>query len=102
MEDQALVVFEDLLLAKQPSKLDLRYADLWAEETLIEESLIMNILFLLYYEPAHICTADRWKSLLGVFKDIISGCSNIEKLAVTQEAQKYAQHVRYQGYPSSY
>jgi len=29
-------------------------------------------------------------------QDIISGCSNIEKLAVTQEAQKYAQHVRYQ------
>lgn len=96
LEDKTLVVFKDLLLAKRPSKLDLRYADLWAEETLIEESLIMDILFLLYYEPVRVCTADRWKSLLGVFKDIISGCSNIEKLAVTQEAQKYAQHVRYQ------
>lgn len=96
LEDKALVVFKDLLLAKRPSKLDLQYADLWAEETLIEESLIMDILFLLYYEPVRVCTADKWKRLLGVFKDIISGCSNIEKLAVTQEAQKYAQHVRYQ------
>ncbi|XP_059074406.1 uncharacterized protein LOC131045463 isoform X2 [Cryptomeria japonica] len=96
LEDKLLAVLKELLSSEKQSSLDLQYVDMWAEETLIEENLILDILFLLYYEPFCICTVDRFKKLLSMFKEIITGCSNIGKLAVTQVAQKYAQVVKYQ------
>lgn len=41
---------------------------LWVEETLIEVNLVLDILFLAYYDSFCSCKADQWKSLCLLFK----------------------------------
>ncbi|KAL5573758.1 hypothetical protein UlMin_023355 [Ulmus minor] len=45
---------------------------LWAEATLIEENLVLAILFLAYYESFCNCNGERWKQLCLFFKLAIS------------------------------
>jgi nuclear pore complex protein Nup188 len=47
---------------------DREYTGFWAEETALEQTLLLDILFLLYYEPLHSCKAARLKELLQTFQ----------------------------------
>lgn len=50
---------------------------LWAEETLIEDNLILDILFLVYYESFCDCDAECWKKLCALYEVSFSsyGCT---------------------------
>ena len=41
---------------------------LWAEETLIEDNLILDILFLIYYESFCVCNGAQWQNLCLLYK----------------------------------
>lgn len=57
---------------------------LWAEETLIEDNLVLDILFLAYYESFCTCNGKQWKklcllyevrcSIIGINSDFFSTC----------------------------
>lgn len=47
---------------------DREYTVFWAEETVLEQSLLLDVLFLLYYEPLNSCKAARFKELLTSFQ----------------------------------
>lgn len=51
---------------------DREYTVFWAEETVLEQSLLLDILFLLYYEPLNSCKAARFKELLSCFQVLFS------------------------------
>lgn len=51
---------------------DRDYTDFWAEETTLEQTLLLDILFLLYYEPLYSCKAVRLKELLKMFQVSLS------------------------------
>ncbi|KAJ7540471.1 hypothetical protein O6H91_10G016600 [Diphasiastrum complanatum] len=74
----------------------LEYADMWVEETILEQSLLMDVLFLLYYKPLCICNSSRWEELLLMFQEIVFEGGSGELLAITAEAKKYIQHIRHQ------
>ncbi|XP_065865698.1 uncharacterized protein [Euphorbia lathyris] len=69
---------------------------LWAEETLIEDNLILNILFLTYYESLCTCNGETWKKLCSLYKGILYGSYNFGKLAVSDEALKSSYHAKVQ------
>lgn len=102
---------------------DIDLFTLWAEETLIEDNLILDILFLIYYESFCVCNGAEWKKLcllykvcchpnanLGfhflflaysllkdtVFQGIISGSFNFGKLAISSEATHSFYHAKVQ------
>ena len=50
---------------------------LWAEETLIEDNLVLDILFLAYYESLSTCNGGTWKALCSLYK---VSCSSFFKL----------------------
>lgn len=41
---------------------------LWAEETLLEDNLVFDIIFLIYYESLCACSAEKWKKLCSLYK----------------------------------
>jgi hypothetical protein len=41
---------------------------LWAEETLIEDNLVLDILFLAYDDPFCTCGSEIWKKFGSIFK----------------------------------
>ncbi|TXG64834.1 hypothetical protein EZV62_011828 [Acer yangbiense] len=47
---------------------DIDLFTLWAEETLIEDNLVLDILFLVYYESFSICKGEKWKKLCSLYK----------------------------------
>lgn len=53
---------------------DREYTIFWAEETVLEQSLLLDILFLLYYEPLNSCKAARFKELLSCFQVLYLKC----------------------------
>lgn len=96
---------------------------MWAEETLIEDNLVLDILFLAYYESFCTCDGGRWKKLCSLYKvycnlyestvffihfvilirlekkflqGITSGDYNIGKLAISSEALQSSYHVKVQ------
>lgn len=93
---------------------------LWAEETLIEDNLILDILFLAYYESFCTCDAKCWKKLFELYKvtfialvtiqehillflifrsnlqEIINGSYNFHKLSISAEAVKAIYHAKVQ------
>ncbi|KAF3796399.1 Nucleoporin NUP188-like protein [Nymphaea thermarum] len=96
LEEKIFTTFLLLVSSNHPEFMAVEFVNLWAEETLIELVLTLEILFLLYYEPFHRCSAKRWKNLCSLFKDILSGSQNIEKLAVSAEAAESLAHVKIQ------
>lgn len=63
---------------------DREYTVFWAEETVLEQSLFLDILFLLYYEPLLSCKATRLMELLQLFQVNIVGkyyyCTSAERV----------------------
>lgn len=86
LESKLLSVFLDLLSCSHPENMDVDLITLWAEETLIEANLVLDILFVAYYESFCTCNGERWKNLCSLYKGIICGDFNFGKLAVSAEA----------------
>uniref|UniRef100_K4ALC5 Uncharacterized protein n=1 Tax=Setaria italica TaxID=4555 RepID=K4ALC5_SETIT len=57
------------------------------EETLIEVNLILDILFLAFYDNFSRCNGGLWISLCSLFKDILCGSYDVGKFAVSVEAK---------------
>lgn len=86
LEDSSLSILEDLLFSNYPEHVDIDLYTLWAEETLIEDNLVLDILFLAYYECFSACNGKQWKKLLLLYEGAISGSFNFAKLAISAEA----------------
>ncbi|KAL2512427.1 Protein of unknown function (DUF3414) [Abeliophyllum distichum] len=78
LESKLLSVFQDHLSANYPEQMDVDFYTLWAEEILIEENLILEVLFLAYYETP------------------LPGSYNFGKLAISPEAVRSIYHAKVQ------
>ncbi|KAF8013563.1 hypothetical protein BT93_I1419 [Corymbia citriodora subsp. variegata] len=96
LESKSLSALDTLLSSSHPEQMDVDLFTLWAEETLTEVNLILDILFLMYYESFCTCNGERWKTLCTLFKDTLSGSYNFEKLAVSAEAVRSSYHAKVQ------
>ncbi|MFS7891820.1 putative nucleoporin [Helianthus anomalus] len=122
LESRLLSVIESLLSATYPESMEVDFFTLWAEEMLIEDNLILDILFIAYYESFCTCDGKQWKNLcllyevyfLSIFtaffylfykasnsrlfqcQRMISGSCNFGKLAISTEAVKSIYHARVQ------
>lgn len=86
LERKLITVLEALFSSTHPVQLDVDLFTFWAEETLIEDNLVLDILFLVYYESFCSCNGENWKLLFSLYKGILSGPYNFAKLAVSTEA----------------
>ncbi|KAK2983795.1 hypothetical protein RJ640_017198, partial [Escallonia rubra] len=66
LESRLIPVLEDLLSSSYPEHMDVDLFTLWAEETLIEENVVLDILFLAYYESFCTCDGKEWRKLRTV------------------------------------
>ncbi|GMY05517.1 nucleoporin like [Fagus crenata] len=96
LERKSISVLEDLLSSSHPEQMDVDLFTLWAEETLIEDNLVLDILFLTYYESFCTCNGERWKKLCSLYKGILSGACNFGKLAISSEALHSSYHAKIQ------
>ncbi|ESQ53118.1 hypothetical protein EUTSA_v10024188mg [Eutrema salsugineum] len=96
LEKQQSSILEDLLSSSFPQQMDANLFTLWAEETLIEDNLVLDIIFLLYHESFYTCNGERWGKLCSLYKGILLGSYNFRKLAVSAEAQLSACRVKIQ------
>ncbi|KAH9623965.1 hypothetical protein KSS87_021079 [Heliosperma pusillum] len=77
-------------------QMDTDYFILWAEAMLIEGNLVLDILFLAYYESFCSCSAAHWKELCLLYKDMTGETTNFMKLGVSTEACKYCDRAKIQ------
>ncbi|XP_059647512.1 uncharacterized protein LOC132293878 [Cornus florida] len=96
LENRLLCILEDLLSSSHPEHMDVDLFTLWAEETLIEDNLVLDILFLAYYESFCICKGKHWKKLCLLYGGIMSGTCNFGKLAISAEAMLSIYHAKVQ------
>ncbi|KAL6517393.1 hypothetical protein OROMI_033094 [Orobanche minor] len=96
LECKLLSLFQDLLSSNYPENMDFYLYTLWAEETLIEDNLILDILFLLYYESFCTCDAKCWRRLCGLYEGIVTGSYNFQKLAISPDAIRAIYHAKVQ------
>ncbi|PON83420.1 hypothetical protein TorRG33x02_208350 [Trema orientale] len=86
LEGKLISVLQELLSSSHPDQMDVDLFTLWAEEMLLEDHLVLDILFLAYYESFCICNGERWKNLCLILKGILSGSYNFGKLEISTEA----------------
>ncbi|KAL4616065.1 hypothetical protein ACB092_07G172100 [Castanea dentata] len=96
LERKSISLLEDLLSSSHPEQMDVDLFTLWAEETLIEDNLVLDILFLAYYESFCTCDGGSWKKLCSLYEGILSGTCNFGKLAISTEALHYSHHAKIQ------
>ncbi|KAH0451385.1 hypothetical protein IEQ34_018684 [Dendrobium chrysotoxum] len=98
LEIKMLSVLKDLLSSGPFEKFlqDVELVGLWVDETIIEDNLILDFLFLAYYDNFCVCNAVQWMSLCSLFKDILGGAYNIENLAVSVESRASFSHAKAQ------
>ncbi len=60
------VSYPDLISSNDQQDVDV--FTLWAEETLNEDNLVLDIMFLLYYESFCVCNSEKWKRLCLLYK----------------------------------
>ncbi|XP_031379573.1 uncharacterized protein LOC116194815 isoform X2 [Punica granatum] len=96
LDGKLVALLDKLLSSTHPEQMGVDLFTLWAEETLTEDNLILEILFLIYYEPFCACNAEKWKKLCSLYEGISSGSCNFDKLAVSAEALNSSQNVKVQ------
>lgn len=96
LENKVFAVLQKLLTITQPLDLDSNLSNLWAEEIVMEQNLVMDILFLLYYEPLCSCSFARWKELFVLFQGELFSGRTMGRLPLSGEALGLAQHVKHQ------
>ncbi|XP_070662724.1 uncharacterized protein [Malus domestica] len=85
MEAKLINVLQVLFSSDHPEQMDIDLFTLWAEETLIEDNLVLDILFPAYYESFCTCNGERWKTLCVLYK-----------LAVSTEALRSSYQTKFQ------
>ncbi|RWW85935.1 hypothetical protein BHE74_00005352, partial [Ensete ventricosum] len=93
-EQKLLTIFQDLLLSVFSDQTEVDLKILWVDEILIEENLLMDILFLAYYDNFCSCKIEQWITMCSLFKDVLCGSLNIGKVAVSTEARNSFAHVK--------
>ncbi|KAL0536080.1 hypothetical protein IC582_025012 [Cucumis melo] len=96
LENKLISVLQSLLSSSHSEQMDVDLFTFWAEETLTEDNLILDILFIAYYESFVRCNADQWKALCLLYKGIISGSYNMEILAISSAAIHSSRQVKVQ------
>ncbi|KAL9296251.1 hypothetical protein ACSQ67_022147 [Phaseolus vulgaris] len=96
LESKLILFFENLLSCSYPEQMDVELFTLWAEETLIEDNLVLDILFLAYYDSFCTCSGEIWKKFGSLYKGILAGDYNLGKLAITTETQQLSYHAKVQ------
>ncbi|EPS65107.1 hypothetical protein M569_09666, partial [Genlisea aurea] len=96
VDGKLLSVLEDLSSSNFPVHMDVDLSILWSEETLTEAKLILEILFLAYYDSFSTCESKCWKRLCVLYERISSRSYHIQKLAVSSEAICSISHVKVQ------
>ncbi|XP_056698928.1 uncharacterized protein [Spinacia oleracea] len=96
LEGKLISILDRQLSVSFPQHMDVDLFILWAEAILIEDNLILDILFLVYYESFSTCGASKWKALCLLYKDMTAGSSNFVKLGVSAEACKYCYRAKIQ------
>ncbi|KAL8234414.1 hypothetical protein R6Q59_020514 [Mikania micrantha] len=96
LESRLLSIIESLLSATYLESMEVDVFTLWAEEMLIEDNLVLDILFLAYYESFCICDGKQWKKLCLLYERMISGFCNFGKLALSTEAVNSIYHAKVQ------
>ncbi|XVF00933.1 hypothetical protein REPUB_Repub04eG0044900 [Reevesia pubescens] len=96
LEGKLISVFQGLMSCSHPEEMDVDLFTLWAEETLLEDNLVLDIIFLVYYESLCTCSAEKWKNLCLLYKGILSGSYNFGKLAISPEALYCFYHAKVQ------
>ncbi|KAK9165180.1 hypothetical protein Scep_000371 [Stephania cephalantha] len=91
-----LSILQDLLSSKHLERMEVDLATLWAEEILMEVNLVLDTLFLFYYESLCACTCEHWKRLCLLYKGILSGSFNSNMLVISNEARNYFDHCKVQ------
>ncbi|KAA8536013.1 hypothetical protein F0562_028491 [Nyssa sinensis] len=91
-----LVMLQIFYQSSYPEHMDVDLFTLWAEEILIEDNLVLDIIFLAYYESFCTCNGKMWKKLCLLYEGIISGSVNFRKLAISAEALNYIYHAKVQ------
>ncbi|KAK8501758.1 hypothetical protein V6N12_072895 [Hibiscus sabdariffa] len=96
LEGKLISVLEILMSCSHPEQMDVDLFTLWAEETLLENNLVLDIVFLIYYESLCTCSAERWKKLCSLYKGTLSGSYNFGMLAISPEALSSFYHAKVQ------
>ncbi|KAL2983146.1 hypothetical protein AAZX31_12G023600 [Glycine max] len=96
LENKLILFFSNLLSCSFPEQMDVDLFTLWAEETLIEDNLVLDILFLAYYDSFCTCSSEMWKKFISLYKGILAGDYNLGKLSITTETQQLSYHAKVQ------
>ncbi|XP_055961923.1 uncharacterized protein LOC126683413 isoform X2 [Mercurialis annua] len=96
LECALISVLQDLLSSSPSENMDVDLFTLWAEGILIEDNLVLDILFLIYYESLCTCNGETWKKLCSLYKGILFGSYNFGKLAISNEALKSSSQAKVQ------
>ncbi|MCO5606557.1 hypothetical protein L7F22_060745 [Adiantum nelumboides] len=96
LEDKLLAVLKMLMTVEQPLDMDMMYINLWAEQVVREEHLVLDAMFLMYFKPICSCSFARWKELFVIFKERVFLGTNADRLSVTAEASTLIEHVKHQ------
>ncbi|XP_004983372.1 uncharacterized protein LOC101761606 isoform X2 [Setaria italica] len=87
VERKLISVIEDSFSAASSVRAEAEFTVSSLEETLIEVNLILDILFLAFYDNFSRCNGGLWISLCSLFKDILCGSYDVGKFAVSVEAK---------------
>ncbi|XP_062200605.1 uncharacterized protein LOC133903312 isoform X2 [Phragmites australis] len=86
IERKLISIIEDSFSTASSIKVEAEFTVSCLEETLIETNLILDILFLAFYDNFSRCNGGLWITLCSIFKDILCG-SYDGKFAVSVEAK---------------
>ncbi|KAG9442579.1 hypothetical protein H6P81_018433 [Aristolochia fimbriata] len=94
LERKLFSTLQDLVDCKHLEHMDVDMDTLWVEEGLIEVNLVLDILFVTYYETFCTCKFEQWKTLCSLFKGILSDSLSIGNLAISIEARNSLYQVK--------
>ncbi|CAH9056682.1 unnamed protein product [Cuscuta europaea] len=95
LETKAIFTLEDNLMLNFPESMEIDFYTLWAEEILTENNLILDILFLIFYEFCT-CNGKQWMKLCLLYEGIILGSYNFGRLAISAESLSSISHSKVQ------
>ncbi|KAK4786245.1 hypothetical protein SAY86_002934 [Trapa natans] len=96
LDSKLVSLLDSLLSSTYSEQMEVDLFNLWAEQTLIEDNLVLEILFIIYYEPFCTCNAEKWKKFCLMYKGISSGSYHFDKLTVSAEALHLSQNAKIQ------
>lgn len=86
--DRKLIsIIEDSFSTASSVKAEAEFTISSLEETLIEVNLILDILFLTFYDNFSRCNGRQWITLCSIFKDILCGSYGVGKFVASVEAK---------------